>query len=533
MPSADEPRPIRKILVANRGEIAVRILRACREAGIRGAVVYSEPDRAALPVVLADEAYLIGPAPSRESYLRAEAIVALAVEIGADAIHPGYGFLSENADFARACVEAGVTFIGPPPEAIAVMGSKVESRRLMMDAGVPVVPGGRDPLADLDAAAAAAEEIGYPVMLKAAAGGGGKGMRRVDGPDDLAGAFRAARSEAAASFGDDAVYMEKYIVEPRHVEIQVLGDSHGRVVSLGERECSLQRRHQKVVEEAPSPVVSPELRRRMGEAAIRAAEAAGYTNAGTVEFLLDSSGEFYFLEMNTRLQVEHPVTELVTGIDLVQEQIRIAEGFPLGPPFDRCDWIEPRGHAIEVRIYAESPYRGFTPSPGRIDLLRLPEGPGVRNDCGVAEGGEVTIHYDPMVSKLIVWGRDRVQAMARMDRALVELRMDGIETTVPLFRALLRDEDFRAGRLDIAMLDRKLAADELAPPDPQDEGEPADLALIAAALAHYELAQRRAAGAAGVSSDGEGGGTSAAGKRNRTAWSWAGRREAVGGGSWS
>ena len=410
------------------------------------------------------------------------------------------------------------------------MGSKVESRRRMMDAGVPVVPGGRDPLADLDAAAAAAETIGYPVMLKAAAGGGGKGMRRVDGPDDLPGAFRAARSEAAASFGDDAVYMERYIVEPRHVEIQVLGDSSGRVVSLGERECSLQRRHQKVVEEAPSPVVGPELRRRMGEAAVRAAEAVGYTNAGTVEFLLDASGEFYFLEMNTRLQVEHPVTELVTGIDLVHEQIRVAEGLPVGPPFDQRDWIEPRGHAIEVRIYAESPYRGFTPSPGRIDLLRLPEGPGVRNDCGVAEGGEVTIHYDPMVSKLIVWGADRDQAMARMDRALVELRMDGIETTVPLFRALLRDEDFRQGRLDIAMLDRKLAAGELSPPDPVEEGEPPDLALIAAALAHHELAHRRAAG---VSTDGEGAGGRGAGTRRRTAWSWAGRREAVGGGSWS
>ncbi len=524
--SAGDRRPIRKILVANRGEIAVRILRACRDLGIRGAVVYSEPDRAALPVVLADEAYPIGPAPSRESYLRAEAIAELAREIGADAVHPGYGFLAENAGFAEACEKEGVKFIGPPPEAIRIMGSKVESRRRMMDAGVPVVPGGKDPLADLEAAQRAAEEIGYPVMLKAAAGGGGKGMRRVEGPDELPGAFRAARSEASASFGDDSVYMEKYIVEPRHVEIQVLGDEHGRVVSLGERECSLQRRHQKVVEEAPSPVVDADLRRRMGESAVRAAEAVGYTNAGTVEFLLDAEGEYYFLEMNTRLQVEHPVTEMVTGVDLVEQQVRVAEGLPLGPPFDEHDWIEPRGHAIEVRIYAESPWRGFTPSPGRIDLLRLPEGPGVRNDCGVAEGGEVTIHYDPMVGKLIVWGRDREQAMIRLERALLELRMEGIETTVPLFRALLRDDDFRSGRLDIAMLDRKLAGGALRPPDPA-EAEPPDLPLIAAALAHHGHALQRAAGGVG----GQDGEVDRSGRR--AAWAVTGRREAVGGGAWS
>ncbi len=512
-------RPIRKVLIANRGEITVRILRALRELGIRGAVVYSEPDRGALPVLLADEAYPIGPAPSRESYLRGDAIAALAREIGADAVHPGYGFLAENADFARACRDAGVVFIGPRPEAIAVMGSKVESRRRMMEAGVPVVPGGKDPLPDLEDARAAAAEIGYPVMLKAASGGGGKGMRRVDSADDLASAYRAARSEAAASFGDDSVYLEKYVVEPRHVEIQVLGDEHGRVVSLGERECSLQRRHQKVVEEAPSPVVGPELRRRMGEAAIRAAQAVGYTNAGTVEFLLAEDGSFYFLEMNTRLQVEHPVTELVTGVDLVEAQIRVAEGRPLGPPFDATDWIEPRGHAIEVRIYAEDPYRGFAPSPGRIHLLRLPEGPGVRTDCGVAEGGEITIHYDPMVAKLIVWGRDRERAMARLGRALSELRMEGIRTTVPLFQALLADADFRAGRLDIAMLDRKLAAGELRPPE--EDGVLDDLAILAAALAHEQEAMRRAAAAV------------APGGRRRTAWSEAGRREATGGGSWS
>ncbi len=451
---------IRKVLIANRGEIAVRILRGLREMGIRGAVIYSEPDRLGLPVLLADEAYPIGPAPSRESYLRGEAIVQLAKEIGADAIHPGYGFLSERAGFARLCRDAGITFIGPSPEAIDAMGSKVESRRLMIAAGVPVVPGGKDPLPDLDAAAAAAEAIGYPVMLKAAAGGGGKGMRMIPSAAELASSYRAARSEAGASFGDDSVYLEKFIVDPRHVEIQVMGDLHGRVVSLGERECSLQRRHQKVVEEAPSPVVSPDLRRRMGEAAVLAASAVGYSNAGTCEFLLDAEGNFYFLEMNTRLQVEHPVTELVTGIDLVQAQIRVAEGEPLGPEFDD---VQPRGHAMEVRLYAEDPFQRFAPSPGRIEILRWPDGPGVRVDSGVYEGSEVSIHYDPMLAKLIVWATDREKALNRLERALSELRVEGIRTTVPLFRALLADADFRAGNMDIGMLDRKLAAGELHP----------------------------------------------------------------------
>ncbi len=480
------PRPIRKVLIANRGEIAVRVLRALRELGIRGAVVYSEPDRRSLPVLLADEAYPIGPAASRESYLRGAAIVELAREIGADAIHPGYGFLSERAEFARLCRDAGVTFIGPPPEAIAAMGSKVESRRLMIAAGVPVVPGGQDPLPTLEEAAAAARDIGYPVMLKAAAGGGGKGMRQVREPGELAAAYRAARSEAAASFGDDAVYLERYIEEPRHVEIQVMGDQHGRLVSLGERECSLQRRHQKVVEEAPSPAVDPELRRRMGEAAVKAAAAVGYTNAGTVEFLLARDGSFYLLEMNTRIQVEHPVTELVTGIDLVAWQVRVAQGEPLGPEFDD---VEPHGHAVEVRLYAEDPYQRFAPSPGRIALLRWPEGPGVRTDAGVYEGSEVTIHYDPMLAKLIVWAADRERALARLGRALDELRIEGIRTTAPLYRALLADPDFRAGRLDIGMLDRKLAAGELAPAGGLDD----DLPLLAAAIAHCERASRTAA----------------------------------------
>ena len=507
MPPA--PRRIRKVLIANRGEIAVRVLRGLRELGIRGAVVYSEPDRKSLPVLLADEAYPIGPAPSRESYLRGEAIVELAREIGADAIHPGYGFLSERAEFARLCRDAGVVFIGPPPEAIAAMGSKVESRRLMIDAGVPVVPGGRDPLPDFEGAAAAAGEMGYPVMLKASAGGGGKGMRRVGEPGELAAAYRAARSEAGASFGDDSVYLEKYIEEPRHVEIQVMGDLHGRIVSLGERECSLQRRHQKVVEEAPSPAVGEDLRRRMGEAAVKAAAAVGYANAGTVEFLLAKDGAFYFLEMNTRLQVEHPVTELVTGLDLVAWQVRVAEGEPLGPEFDD---VRPRGHAVEVRLYAEDPYQRFAPSPGRIALLRWPQGPGVRVDAGVAEGAEVTIHYDPLLAKLIVWAADRERALARLGRALAELRIEGIRTTAPLYRALLADPDFAAGRLDIGMLDRKLAAGELTPP--ADESA-RDLPFVAAAIAHLERASRTAATE-----------PAAAGGR-RTRWGEAGRREGL------
>ena len=480
-------RAFKKVLVANRGEIAVRVLRTLRELGTRGAVIYSDADRKALPVLMADEAYRIGPAPSRESYLRGEAIVGLAVSIGADAIHPGYGFLSENARFAELCAQAGLELVGPPASAIAAMGSKIESRRLMHEAGVPTVPGGRDPLPDLDAAEHAAAAMGYPVMLKAAAGGGGKGMRMVASADELAAAYRGARSEAASAFGDDTVYLEKYLVEPRHVEIQVLGDKHGTLVSLGERECSLQRRHQKVVEEAPSTVVSPALRAAMGEAAVKAARAVGYWNAGTVEFLLDKSGAFYFLEMNTRLQVEHPVTELVTGLDLVRAQLAVAQGEPLPAEFNG---VTPRGHAIEVRLYAEDPYRNFAPSPGRIDHLRWPQGPGVRNDVGVYEGSEIPIHYDPMLGKLIVWGADRPQALDRLGRALAELRIDGVATSVPLFLALLEDEQFRRGDFDIAWLDRKLKAGELRLPVPASDR---DLPFVAAALAEIERGARAAA----------------------------------------
>jgi acetyl-CoA carboxylase biotin carboxylase subunit len=514
MGESSATRRFDKVLVANRGEIAVRVIRGLRELGIRSAVIYSDADRRALPVLLADEAYRIGPPPSRESYLRGEAIVDLAVEIGADAIHPGYGFLAENAEFAQRCGEAGVKFIGPTPAAIAAMGSKIESRTLISRAEVPVVPGGTETLDSLSAAESFATEIGFPVMLKASAGGGGKGMRLVKRPDDLASAYRAARSEAGASFGDDSVYIEKYIEQPRHVEIQILGDEHGRVVALGERECSLQRRHQKVVEESPSPIVDAELRTRMCEAAVRSAEAVGYTNAGTVEFLLDSEGDFFFLEMNTRLQVEHPVTEMVTGLDLVRAQLDVAQGLPLGSEFDR---VVPNGHAIEVRIYAEDPYHGFAPSPGTIERLRWPEGPGVRNDAGVYEGAEVPIHYDPMLAKLVVWGRNRRQAMDRLARALDELRIEGIRTTVPLFKALLEDEDFRAGRLDIGMLDRKMAAGELSAD--QAIGFP-DLALIAAALEHLK-GQVRSSSIP----------TREGGRRER--WRHAARRGALRGSQWS
>ncbi|MDH3743479.1 MAG: acetyl-CoA carboxylase biotin carboxylase subunit [Acidobacteriota bacterium] len=508
--------PFRKILVANRGEIAVRVLRAARERGITGAVVYSEPDRASLPVLLADEAHLIGPALASESYLRGEAIIDLAERIGADAIHPGYGFLAENASFAQMCVDSGVAFIGPPAGAIAAMGSKLESRRLMQEAGVPVIPGGYSPVTSVEDAASRAEELGFPVMVKASAGGGGKGLRRVSSSAELGSAFRGARSEAAASFGDDTVYLEKYIERPRHVELQVLADRHGQVVSLGERECSIQRRHQKVIEEAPSPVVDPELRRRMGAAAVAAAAAVGYENAGTVEFLLAATGEFFFLEMNTRLQVEHPVTELVTGLDLVRWQIAIAEGRPLPPEITDTE-IEPHGHAIEVRIYAENPDMGFAPSPGRIERLRLPQGPGVRNDCGVYEGSEVSIYYDPMMSKLIVHGRDRGHALERLERALAETRFDGVNTALGLYRELICDDDFRQGRMDIGLLERKIEAGELRTPSQSTEER--DLPLIIAALEHLE---RQARSSAVPHRDG---------RRNH--WREAARIEAAGGDRWN
>ncbi len=469
--------PFRKVLIANRGEIAVRILRALREKGILGAVAYSDADRESLAVLAADEAYRIGPASSRESYLKAEALVDLAVEIGADAIHPGYGFLSERAEFSRLCRERGVVFIGPSPEAIAAMGGKVEARRRMIAAGVPVVPGSPGALADFAAARACAAEIGYPVIVKASAGGGGKGMRVAHDDSELAEGFRLAKTEAGASFGDDSVFLEKFVERPRHIEIQILGDQHGKVVSLGERECSLQRRHQKVVEEAPSTVVSPELRRRMGAAAVAAARAVGYTNAGTCEFLLDAAGNFYFLEMNTRLQVEHPVTEMVTQKDLVHLQIAVANGEPL--PFRQEDLVL-HGAAIECRVYAEDSLR-FLPSPGKITLLRTPSGPYVRDDSGVTEGSEISVYYDPMISKLIVWAPTRKEAIGRMARALAEYRVGGIKTNLTFHRRVMQNAVFAGGDYSTAFIEEN-KAELLRPIEIAESDEALDAALAAAAL---------------------------------------------------
>jgi acetyl-CoA carboxylase biotin carboxylase subunit len=448
---------LRKILVANRGEIAVRIIRACRDMGLASVAVYSDCDRAARHVRMADEAVAIGPNPPVESYLRSDKIVGAARASGADAVHPGYGFLAENEEFAAACRDAGITFIGPSAEAIALMGSKTAARRVAIEAGVPVVPGMEEALGpDVPDAviAALADRIGYPIMIKAVAGGGGKGMRLVAGPADLAGAVRAARSEARSAFGDSAIYLERRLLRPRHIEVQLLADAHGTVVPFVERECSIQRRHQKVIEETPSPVVSSALRAQLTEAAAAVARSAAYTNAGTIEFLLDEDGCFYFLEMNTRLQVEHPITEMVTGVDLVQWQIRIARGERLD--LDRESLIMPRGHAIECRIYAEDPDAGFMPSPGRITALRVPDGPGVRDDSGVEAGGDVPIYYDPLVSKLVTWGVDRPQAIARMQRALREYDVRGIRTTIPFFKWMLRQPSFAEARFHTGYLDEVL-----------------------------------------------------------------------------
>jgi acetyl-CoA carboxylase biotin carboxylase subunit len=447
----------KKILIANRGEIALRVLRACHELGISAVAVYSDVDRASLHVRKADESYPIGPAASSESYLNIPKILDVARRSGADAIHPGYGFLSENARFAQACADAGVKFIGPTAAAMDAMGSKTRARQAMEKAGVPFVPGTSRGVESLEEAEQVAARIGYPVMLKAAAGGGGKGMRLVQVANDLKGALESARSEAQRSFGDSEVYIEKAIINPRHIEMQVLADEHGHTVYLGERECSLQRRHQKVLEEAPSPIVDAEMRRRMGEAAVRVARAAGYTNAGTVEFLVDQHKNFYFLEMNTRLQVEHPVTELITGLDLVHLQIRIAAGERL--PFTQEE-VQIRGHAIECRIYAEDPDNNYFPSPGKIALLLEPSGPGIRLDSGMYEGWNVPIDYDPLLAKLIGYGADREQAISRLARALNEYFVGGIKTNISLFRRILRDKDFIAAKLDTGFLDRMLKQSE-------------------------------------------------------------------------
>jgi acetyl-CoA carboxylase biotin carboxylase subunit len=442
----------KRVLIANRGEIAVRIIRACREMGIESVVVFSDVDRKALHVRKADYAYHIGPAAASESYLNVEKILDVARRSQADAIHPGYGFLSENAGFARACANAGITFIGPSPESMEMMGSKTRARQNMKRAGVPFVPGSERGL-DIDAAERLAEEIGYPVMLKAAAGGGGKGMRMVSSRDELHSAYENARSEAQRSFGDNEVYLEKLIVNPRHVEMQIFGDQHGNVVYLGERECSVQRRHQKVLEESPSPIVDEDMRRRMGEIAVRVGKAANYYNAGTVEFLVDQQRNFYFLEMNTRLQVEHPVTEFVAGLDLVHLQMHVAAGERL--PFKQED-ITIRGHAIECRIYAEDPDNNYFPSPGQITRLISPSGPGIRRDSGMYEGWTVPMEYDPLLAKLIGYGENREQAINRLLRALYEYFVGGIKTNTSLFRRILKDPDFKAGNIDTGFLDRLL-----------------------------------------------------------------------------
>ena len=488
-----------KVLIANRGEIALRVVRACQELGVRSVAVHSDADARAPHVREADEAVHIGPSPSSESYLRGERIIEAALRTGAEAIHPGYGFLSEREWFARAVRDAGLVWIGPPAEAIAAMGSKTAARELAIAAGTPVVPGTTTALRDADEAAATAERFGYPVLLKAAAGGGGKGMRVVGSAGELAGALAAAQREAKNAFGDDAVYVEKYIEGPRHVEIQILGDTHGTMLHLGERECSVQRRHQKMIEEAPSVAVTPELRARMGSAAVAAARAAGYVNAGTCEFLLDRSGAFYFLEMNTRIQVEHPVTELVTGIDLVQWQIRIAAGEAL--PFAQND-IQPRGWAIECRITSEDPANGFLPSTGRVSYLHLPSGPGVRWDGGIETGSEVGLFYDPMLAKLIVHARTREQAIARMHRALLELTVDGVETSRDFHLRVMENADFRRGDISIQWLERHMDEIVNAPAAP----EQLRAAAIAAALvAHADrgasLPAASAGGAAPARSD--------------------------------
>jgi acetyl-CoA carboxylase biotin carboxylase subunit len=468
----------KKILIANRGEIAVRVIRACHEMGIAAVAVYSDVDRASLHVRKADEAYPIGPAVATQSYLNIEKILDVAKRSGADAIHPGYGFLSENAKFAQACADAGVKFIGPTAAAMDAMGSKTRARQAMEKAGLPTVPGTSSGLESFEQAKQVAERIGYPVMLKAAAGGGGKGMRLVHATADLKSALEGARSEAERAFGDDEVYLEKAIINPRHIEIQVLADEHGNTVYLGERECSLQRRHQKVVEEAPSPVVDPEMRRKMGEVAVRVAQAAGYTNAGTVEFLVDQQKNFYFLEMNTRLQVEHPVTELVTGLDLVHLQIRIANGQRL--PFTQQD-VTIRGHAIECRIYAEDPDNNYFPSPGKITLLLLPSGPGIRRDSGMYEGWTVPMDYDPLLAKLIGYGTDREMAISRLTRALNEYFVGGIKTNISLFRRILNHPDFHAAKIDTGFLDRMLKQKD-ANADPQSDAEATEVAVIAAGM---------------------------------------------------
>jgi len=474
--------PFRKVLVANRGEIAVRVIRALSERGVESVAVFSDADRDALHVRFATEAYRIGPPPSAESYLDQGAILDAARRSGAEAIHPGYGFLSENASFSQACADAGIAFIGPTPEAITAMGDKLSARECARRAGAPIIPGTHDPVTSVDDAKAAAAKIGYPIMLKAAAGGGGKGMRVVRGDAELRSAFELTTGEAKGAFGDARVYLERYIERPRHIEVQVFGDAAGNVVHLGERECSLQRRHQKVIEESPSVVVDPKRRAAMGEAAVKVARSVNYTGAGTVEFIMAPDGTFYFLEMNTRLQVEHPVTELVYGVDLVQAQLTVASGGLV--PWSQ-DQLVPKGWAIECRIYAEDPFNNFLPSLGRITRLRLASGPGIRNDIGVSQGYEVSRFYDPMLGKLVTYGSDREEARRRMSRALRETVVEGLRTNISYHRWLVNSPEFIHGDIDTGLLEREFSGKT-----PAIREDRRDAAVIAAVITAHEEAHR-------------------------------------------
>jgi acetyl-CoA carboxylase, biotin carboxylase subunit len=496
----------KKVLVANRGEIAVRIIRACRELGIDTVAVFSEADRRALHVRYADEAYLLGPAPSRESYLRADKIIEIARKCGADAVHPGYGFLAEREDFAQACAEAGIAFIGPKPSSIAAMGDKAEARATVIKAGVPVVPG-TEAVGNMtdEELLREAEQIGFPLLIKATAGGGGKGMREVESLEEMPTLLQSARREAEAAFGDGNVYLEKLVEGARHIEFQILADTHGNVIHLGERECSLQRRHQKLLEEALSPALDDELREAMGSVAVKAAKAVDYVNAGTIEFLLDKDKNFYFLEMNTRLQVEHPITEMVTGIDIVKEQIRVARGRALS--YEQGD-VKFNGHAIECRINAEDPYNNFMPSTGRITHSLIPTGPGVRVDTGIYPGFEITPFYDPMIAKLIVWGETRAQAILRMRRALEEYRIVGVRTNIPFHQTLMDSHRFMGGQYDTRFVEERFSMDE-AVEGKQDHAEIA--AILATLVAHRETER-----SANIVNRNE---------RDTSNWKWVGRWE--------
>ena len=499
----------KRVLIANRGEIAVRVVRACRELGIETVAVFSEADRTALHVKEADYAYPIGPPPSKESYLVIDKIIAAIHESKAEAVHPGYGFLAENSGFARRCRDEGIVFIGPTPEAIDSMGDKVAARTFMQKANVPVVPGSGGTLSSADEVVSVCERIGYPVMLKAAAGGGGKGMRLVHKPEELHSALRAVRSEAKSSFGDDRMYVEKYVTKPRHIEVQVMADMHGNTVHLFERECSIQRRHQKVIEEAPSPFIGERMRAEMGRVAVQAANAVNYVGAGTIEFLVDADRNFYFLEMNTRIQVEHPITEMITGVDLVKTQIEVAAGKPL--PFRQED-LGIRGHAFECRVYAEDPYNNFFPSPGTIAFLQAPGGIGVRDDSGVYGGFEVTVHYDPLISKLIAWGGSRDEAISRMRRALDEYSIHGVVTNLAFHRWVLQHFRFLAGDFDTNFIAQEFHS-FLSGSVPSRR----EAALAAAALAQRdrEVEHRSRAGAA------------ASATVRRSVWKEAGRRRGL------